>query len=64
MQGVIARINRDQAGNGLNLSVEDPIGDLDAWFNNLSGQKQREMNNRYSQTKALFEIDYKKVLNP
>ena len=64
MQGVIARINRDQAGNGLNLSVEDPIGDLDAWFNNLSGQKQREMNSRYSQTKALFEIDYKKVLNP
>jgi hypothetical protein len=39
MQGVIARINRDQAGNGLNLSVEDPIGDLDAWFNNLSESK-------------------------
>lgn len=64
MQGVIARINRDQAANGLNLSVENPIGDLDAWFNNLSEQKQREMNSRYSQTKALFEIDYKKVLNP
>lgn len=64
MQGTIARINKSQSGNGLNLSVEDPIGDLDAWFNSLPGQRQTELNSFYSQTKSMLEIDYKKVLNP
>ena len=54
--GTIDRYNQRFSGVGLDLGLDDPIGDLDAWYSGLEDQASQQTN--YARIKSLLKREY------
>jgi len=54
--GTIDRYNQRFSGVGLDLGLDDPIGDLDAWYSGLEDQASQQTN--YARIKSMLKREY------
>lgn len=54
--GTINRYNESFSGVGLNLSLDDPLGDLEAWYSGIEDQSSQQTN--YARIKSMLKREY------